>query len=86
MLGADYNSDRGVIDVTIYGNGIGGTITARGNDGPDNRKVLFYKDSDNNIYAKFVTGLSVTFMCIGNYPSPTTLPSGATQLTVTPYS
>lgn len=80
IIGSDHIDNRGVIDVTIYGNN-GNPITARGSVGG----IQCYKDSNNNVYIKFPSGISVNFIVIGGLPVSSTLPSGASQLSVTSY-
>ena len=80
IIGSDHIDNRGVIDVTIYGNN-GNPITARGSVGG----IQCYKDSNNNVYIKFPSGISVNFIVIGGLPVSSTLPSDASQLSVTSY-
>lgn len=88
IIGSDYKDSRGTIDFTIYGNG--GTVSAKGKNGVVesgvNRYIEIYMDG-KSVYIKSVTGMSVSLIAIGAKAfSPASLPSGATQLSVTPYS
>ena len=85
IIGADYADSRGVIDVTIYGNG-NDEIAARGRAGTGDRKIKCYKDSRDNTYLKLPTGMSTNFIVIGALPSNSTLPSDASELTITNYA
>ena len=80
IIGSDHIDNRGVIDVTIYGNN-SNPITARGSAGG----IQCYKDSNNNVYLKFPSGTSIRFIVIGALPVSSALPSDASQLTVTSY-
>lgn len=85
IIGSNFSELRGVVDVTIYGNG-GNEITARGSSGsPNYQKMRCYKGSSNNVYIKFPTGISTSFIVIGVVPVQSTLPSDASELTITSY-
>lgn len=78
-------ADRGVLDVTIYPNGNGGTITAKGSNGTGIHELEIYH-KDRRIYIKGPRGTSFDFIAIGGAsPVIASLPSDAVKLTVTPY-
>lgn len=81
LLGNDYNSSRGIIDVSIYGNE--GDISVKGTPGIDYYKLKFYIKGDY-VYMVIPTGMSPAFITTGIFQI-TTLPGDATELTVTSY-
>lgn len=79
IIGSNYHQSNGIIDFTVFGNN--GNITARGNAG--NIKVYV---ASRNVFVQAPSGTSINALFCSQAPVlVSSLPSGATQLTVNPY-
>ena len=78
VIGVDYNQYKGNTDVSIYGNGNTTNMAAIGTKG----SMDFYKNG-KEIFIKVPSGSLNNFIVIGAFPMSSTLPSGATAITVT---